>query len=232
MSETLRAESLGKVYKEAGGPLRVLDDVSLEARPGEMLAIVGTSGAGKSTLLHLLGLLDTPTEGKVFYGDRDLNRLSASARAHIRNRLFGFVFQFFHLFPDFTALENVMMPALVGEPLGRWFGVKRRWRDRSRELLDRMGLLPRERHRPSELSGGERQRVAIARALISDPEILYLDEPTGNLDSKTGAEIMDLILALREEHNRTVVMVTHDAELAAAADRILRIHDGRIVEEE
>lgn len=232
MSETLRATNLGKAYREAGGALRVLEAVSLEALPGEMLAIVGASGAGKSTLLHLLGLLDTPSEGKVFYGDRDLNRLSASARAHVRNRLFGFVFQFFHLFPDFTALENVMMPALVGESLGKWFGVKRRWRDRSRELLDRMGLLARERHRPGELSGGERQRIAIARALINDPETLFLDEPTGNLDSKTGAEIMDLILSLREEHNRTVVMVTHDAGLAASADRTLRLHDGRIVDGE
>jgi len=229
MSSPLEAQGLIKDYREGRSTLRVLKDVSLRVEPGEMLAVVGTSGAGKSTLLHLLGLLDTPTTGRVLYGGRDLNALGARAQADIRNRLFGFVFQFFHLFPDFDAIENVMMPALVGVSLFGWWRRRQTIRQRASELLDGMRLSDRASHRPSELSGGERQRVAIARSLVNDPEVLFLDEPTGNLDSKTGRQIMDLVLKLNKERGQTIVMVTHDAELARDADRIVHISDGRLV---
>jgi len=228
MSELLRAVQVSKDYRQGSAVLRVLDGVDLEARPGEMVAVVGASGAGKSTLLHVLGLLDTPTGGQVFYGGTDLRRLGARDQACVRNRLFGFVFQFFHLFPDFTALENVMMPLMVGTPLLAWPGRRRAARRRAAELLESVGLAGRARHRPSQMSGGERQRVAIARAMVNEPEALFLDEPTGNLDSRTGAGIMDMIHRLRAERGFTVVMVTHDASLAAAADRIVRLRDGRI----
>jgi len=229
MSSVLRAENLTKDYREGRSALRVLQDVSLVVEPGEVLAVVGASGAGKSTLLHLLGLLDTPTEGRVLYGDTDLNKLHSAAQADVRNRLFGFVFQFFHLFPDFDALENVVMPELVGTSWLRWLGRRRAARRRAAALLESLNLAPRARHRPNELSGGERQRVAIARALIREPEVLFLDEPTGNLDSKTGRQIMDLLLDLNRQRQQTIVMVTHDAELAKDAHRVMHIFDGRIV---
>jgi lipoprotein-releasing system ATP-binding protein len=229
MSSVLAAENLAKEYREGTSVLRVLKGVSVEARPGEALAVVGASGAGKSTLLHLLGLLDTPTEGRVLYGGQDLNRLRPAAQADVRNRRFGFVFQFFHLFPDFDALENVLMPEMVAAPLTAWLGRRKAVRNRGMELLERMGLADRARHRPSELSGGERQRVAIARALIRQPEVLFLDEPTGNLDSKTGRQILDLLLDLNRAHHQTIVMVTHDAELARNAHRVVHISDGRLV---
>ena len=228
MSELLRAVQVSKEYREGSAVLRVLDGVDLEAQPGEMVAVVGASGAGKSTLLHVLGLLDTPTAGQVFYGGVALRRLGAGDQARVRNRLFGFVFQFFHLFPDFTALENVMMPLMVGTPLLAWPGRRRTARRKAAELLESVGLAGRARHRPSEMSGGERQRVAIARALVNEPEARFLDEPTGNLDSRTGSGIMDMIHRLRAERGFTVVMVTHDANLAAAADRTVRLRDGRI----
>jgi len=232
MSRPLSAENLVKDYREGPSTLRVLRGVSLEVQPGEALAVVGASGAGKSTLMHLLGLLDTPTEGRVLYGGADLNALSHRAQADIRNRLFGFVFQFFHLFPDFTALENVMMPVMVGTAWAAWWRRRRAVRERARALLASMKLAERESHLPSELSGGERQRVAIARALVNEPEVLFLDEPTGNLDSKTGRQIMDLVLGLNRERGQTIVMVTHDAELAQEAHRVVHISDGRIVDEE
>ena len=230
MSSPLRAEELTKDYREGRSALRVLEGVSLEATPGEVLAVVGASGAGKSTLLHLLGLLDTPTRGRVLYGDDDLNRLKPAAQADVRNRLFGFVFQFFHLFPDFTAIENVMMPEMVATPWLRWLGRRKAVRSSATELLEQMGLADRAQHRPGELSGGERQRVAVARALVRNPEMLFLDEPTGNLDSKTGRRIMGLLLDLNRNRGQTIVMVTHDAELAKDAHRVVHIQDGRLVD--
>jgi len=225
----LRAEKIRKVFPTAERPLPVLRGVNLDVREGEIIAIVGASGAGKSTLLHILGILDAPTSGAVSYDGEDLNALSAREQAVYRNRLFGFVFQFYHLLPDFDAAENVLMPALIGRSLSRDHGTKQEARQKAADILERVGLGDRLRHRPSQLSGGERQRVAIARALVNDPKILLCDEPTGNLDSKTGTEIRDLIWDLNRTRRQTVVLATHDESLASDAMRMVRILDGKIV---
>jgi lipoprotein-releasing system ATP-binding protein len=220
----LQAENVEKAYGRGKQRLLVLRGLSMHVDKGELLLVVGSSGAGKSTLLHILGLIDTPTAGAVYLEGQNLFKLSARRQAIHRNRLFGFVFQFFHLLPDFTALENVMMPAYVG---GR--GAVENPRERALELLKRMGLEERATHRPGELSGGERQRVAIARALMNKPQVLFMDEPTGNLDSGTAAQIHDLIWDLNQTLGQTIVIVTHDETLARRKARILRIRDGRIV---
>jgi len=201
----------------------------MTVRRGEVLSIVGPSGAGKSTLLHILGMLDTPTEGRVLHGAQDLRRLSPTQQAHWRNRLFGFVFQFYHLLPDFTALENVAMPALVGAGLLGWWRARRRARQKARIVLELVGLGQRAAHRPAQLSGGERQRVAIARALINDPQVLLCDEPTGNLDSDTGQHILELLARVRDETGCTMVIVTHDERVAVRGERVVHLVDGRIV---
>lgn len=224
----LRAHDLVKDYRIGRYSLRVLHGVSMEVRQGEMLSIVGPSGAGKSTLLHLLGILDTPTEGRVLYDGTDLARLSSAEQAYWRNRLFGFVFQFYHLLPDFTALENVAMPALVGTGLTGWRAARREARSRARHMLDLVKLGERAGHRPNQLSGGERQRVAIARALINRPEVLLCDEPTGNLDTDTGRQILDLLGEVRERTACTLVMVTHDERVAATGERAVHLVDGRV----
>jgi lipoprotein-releasing system ATP-binding protein len=230
MAETpiLRAENLVKDYRIGRYRLRVLHGVTTDVRRGELLSIVGPSGAGKSTLLHLLGMLDTPTEGRVFHNGTDLAGLSGRQRAHWRNQLFGFVFQFYHLLPDFTAVENVALPALVGAPLTGWRGARKRARGRALHMLDLVGLKERARHRPSQLSGGERQRVAIARALINEPQVLLCDEPTGNLDTDTGRSILELLGEIRRETGCTLVMVTHDERVAGMGDRTVHLVDGRI----
>ncbi len=227
----LKVRNLCKDYQMGRRTLRVLDSVNLSVEPGAMLAIEGPSGAGKSTLLHLMGLLDTPTEGQVLYGSRDLASLSGREQAYWRNRLFGFVFQFYHLLPDFSALENVALPALAGLRMGGWRGGKRRALARARELLEMVGLSGRADHRPGQLSGGERQRVAIARALTNGPQVLLCDEPTGNLDSHTGQGVLDLLCRLRREMGTTLVIVTHDPNIAARAEKIVHMVDGRIVEQ-
>ena len=228
MSKFLVAQDMVKDYRQGATTLRVLHGVSLSVREGEFLVIVGASGAGKSTLLHLLGLLDTPTSGQLFFSDERLSSLSGRAQSRRRNLLFGFVFQFFHLLPDFTATENVMLPSMVSSSVLGWGHRKAAARARAESLLDRVGLKDRMLHRPTQLSGGERQRVAFCRALMNDPRVLLLDEPTGNLDSKTGAEIHSLIHDLNQS-GQTVIMVTHDEDAARRADRIVRIRDGRIV---
>jgi lipoprotein-releasing system ATP-binding protein len=228
----LHVQNVCKDYRMGRQTLRVLHEVSLRVRRGELLGIQGPSGAGKSTLLHLMGILDTPTEGRILHGDTDLARLSGRQQAYWRNRLFGFVFQFFHLLPDFTALENVVLPALADLGPLRWFSGKREAMERGRELLDLVGLAERAEHRPGQLSGGERQRVAIARALINEPELLLCDEPTGNMDTQTGATILDLLTQLREETDVTLVIVTHDPQVARRAERNVRMVDGRIVSEQ
>ncbi|MEK7291492.1 MAG: ABC transporter ATP-binding protein, partial [Planctomycetota bacterium] len=192
--------------------------------------IVGASGAGKSTLLHILGILDTPTSGSVIYKGINLTTLSAKKQAEMRNHIFGFVFQFYHLLPDFTALENVLLPSLIGSRPKNRNQANETYTNRAISLLERVGLGDRLTHKPSQLSGGERQRVAIIRALINNPELLLCDEPTGNLDTKTGHEIRELIWDLNKTLNQTVVIVTHDEEIAKHADRIIRIADGRILE--
>ena len=230
MSEKLlAARDIVKEYPQPGKPLRVLKGISLAMEAGELLVVVGASGAGKSTLLHILGLLDTPTSGDVLFEGKNLSRLSGREQARLRNELFGFVFQFFHLLPDFTAVENVMMPALVGAGVMNWRARRKEARARAEEMLQHVGLGERLHHRPSRLSGGERQRVAICRALMNRPRILLLDEPTGNLDSKTGARIHDLIFDLNRSRGQTIVMVTHDATAAAEAARTLHIRDGEVV---
>jgi len=225
----LTTEALTKAYRVGPSSLEVLKGVTMEVHAGQFLGIVGPSGAGKSTLLHLLGMLDTPTSGCVKHEGTDLAKMPAARQALWRNRFVGFVFQFYHLLPDFTALENVAMPALVRA--GLLFGgtSSRQARERAGRVLDMVGLADRATHRPGKLSGGERQRVAIARALINEPELLLCDEPTGNLDTDTGKAVMEVLHRVRDETGCTLIMVTHDKKVAAAADRRIHLVDGRVV---
>lgn len=219
----LQARGLYKRYREEdGSELTVLDGVEIEVAAGEAVAIVGASGAGKSTLLHLLGGLDRPSEGEVLLDGRDLAALSERELAAVRNQRIGFVFQFHHLLREFSALENVMMPQLIG---GADPGAARR---RARELLEQVGLGARASHRPSQLSGGEQQRVAVARALANGPVMLIADEPSGNLDTHTAEQLHDLFFRLRAEHGVAMVLATHNRELADRADRILLLKEGQI----
>lgn len=217
----LTARGLFKSYPTGGGgQLEVLRGVDFEARPGEVIAVVGESGTGKSTLLHLLGALDRPDAGSVHYRDEDVFQKSDEDLAAFRNREIGFIFQFHHLLPEFTTLENVAMPALIRHE--RFRDV----RDRAVELLAALGLEGRATHRPSELSGGEQQRVAVARALMNRPGLVLADEPTGNLDTKTAERMHEEILRLSRTLDHTFVIVTHNMALASIADRILRLEDG------
>ena len=216
----IKAIKLNKIYKTGAKELHVLKDINLEVRKSEFIAVVGPSGAGKSTLLHLLGGLDKPTSGSVIFDKTDLYKISDNQRAAIRNSKVGFVFQFYHLMPEFNVLENVMMPALIKG---------RQLKDRAKVLLVKLGLEDRLTHKPNQLSGGEQQRVAIARALVNLPGVLYCDEPTGNLDSNTGKEVFDVLLKLNKEDGVTCVMVTHEESLAFEADRVLHMKDGRIL---
>ncbi len=225
----LSAKEISKEYTIGKTPIRVLDRVNLDVNKGEILIILGASGAGKSSLLHILGILDTPTSGHVSFKGENLSIIGQRKLAEKRNRIFGFVFQFYHLLPDFNALENVLMPRLIGR---RFFKTvsKKDNTEKATELLDRVGLGNRINHRPNELSGGEKQRVAIVRALMNDPEILLCDEPTGNLDTKSGREIQKLIWDLNEKTKQTVVIVTHDERFAETAGRVIRMADGRIID--
>ena len=219
----IQARGLRKVYKNGAKELEVLKGIDLKVGKGEVLAVLGPSGAGKSTLLHLLGGLDSPTQGEVLIGGIDIYSLGDRERARLRNRKIGFVFQFYHLLPEFDALENVMLPLLIKGENGKG------WRERAAGLLRSVGLEGRMNHRPGELSGGEQQRVAIARALINDPELLLCDEPTGNLDSETGKNIIDLLWELNKSRKMTLMIVTHDVQIAKDAKRVLHIRDGRII---
>jgi lipoprotein-releasing system ATP-binding protein len=226
----LQAIDIYKEYTNGTCKIPVLHKINLSIKKGEILIVVGASGAGKSTLLHILGILDTPTSGSVIYKGINLTKLSSKKQAEVRNRIFGFVFQFYHLLPDFTALENVLLPCLIGSGLRNHKSIKVEYTNRAISLLERVGLGGRLTHRPSQLSGGEKQRVAIVRALINNPELLLCDEPTGNLDTKTGHEIRALIWDLNKTLNQTVIIVTHDAEIAKHAGRVIRIVDGCIKE--
>jgi lipoprotein-releasing system ATP-binding protein len=222
----VEARGIGKQYVDGPAVVRVLADLDLDVMPGERIAIVGASGIGKSTLLHLLGTLDHPTAGTICFDGVDLSTRSANELASFRNREIGFVFQFHHLLGDFTALENVMLPALIArEPL-------RSARARAEELLDRVGLHERLEHRPGALSGGEQQRVAVARAVMQRPRLLLADEPTGNLDPATGGAVQQLLLDLNQEHGSALVVATHNADLATSLGRTLRMEAGRLVEED
>jgi lipoprotein-releasing system ATP-binding protein len=223
MSDSIVATGVVKSFARDGERVEVLKGVDCVIAPGELAAIVGPSGVGKSTLLHLLGGLERPTSGSIRYGETDLAALSDLALAGFRNRRVGFVFQFHHLLPEFSAVENVMMPLLIRRE------APAEARARAIRLLSRVGLGARLHHRPGELSGGEQQRVAIARALVGEPAVLLADEPTGNLDSKTGEEVFDLIRELNRERHLTCVLITHNEELARRTDRTLRMLDGRMV---
>jgi putative ABC transport system ATP-binding protein len=221
----VRAESLTMTYGSAQHQVTALNDVSLRVEQGEFLAIMGPSGSGKSTLLHLLGGLERPTRGAVCLQDRDLSALSDDDLSVLRRREIGFVFQFFNLIPVLLARENVAMP-LILDGVARAEALKR-----ADDALAKVGLAARGTHRPAELSGGEQQRVAVARALVTDPLLLLGDEPTGNLDSRAGDEVVQLLRRASDEWQRTVVIVTHDPRVAAYADRIVFLKDGRIVDE-
>jgi lipoprotein-releasing system ATP-binding protein len=228
MSPLLRAINLHKAYRKSAQPVPVLRGLDLEVYEGEFLSVVGASGSGKSTMLHLLGTLDRPDDGAIELEGRRIDNLSAGRRDQLRNQTFGLIFQFYHLLPELNALENVLVPQMIAHGFFSWFGVRRGLRKRAAELLERVGLGHRLKHRPRELSGGEMQRAAIARALINRPRILLADEPTGNLDSANGAEIMRLLRDLNRTDNLTVVMVTHNQDLAAVTDRTVRMADGRL----
>lgn len=218
------ARSVSKSYVGGdGSPLHVLEEVDLEVAAGESIAVIGQSGSGKSTLLHLLGGLDRPTRGEVWVGDDRISGLSDEQLARVRAERIGFVFQFHHLLREFTALENVVMPQLIrGVP-------PREAQKRARELLGQVGLERRGDHKPSQLSGGEQQRVAVARALANRPLLLLADEPSGNLDPHTSDRLHDLLFEVSREHSSAMVLVTHNLDLAARADRVLRVHDARLV---
>ncbi|MBI5144892.1 MAG: ABC transporter ATP-binding protein [Candidatus Omnitrophica bacterium] len=220
----IKIKGLGKNYQNGADLLEVLKGIDLEVEKSEFLAIQGPSGAGKSTLLHILGGLDFPSKGEIFFAEENIYRLNESQRAEFRNRKIGFVFQFYHLLPEFNALENVALPAL----LKNWWE-KRKIIDYAKTLLARLGLSQRLGHRPAQLSGGEQQRVAIARALINQPQVLLCDEPTGNLDSESGKNILALLKELHQQEKTTIVLVTHDNDIASAADRIIHLRDGRLL---
>ncbi len=239
-SETIySARSVFKDYRIQRVTLRVLRGLDLDIRRGEVLAIVGHSGVGKSTLLNILGLLDSPTSGSLLYygragspAGRDLTALPAAEKAALRNREFGFVFQFYHLLPDLNVVENVLLPVMISHGWSSYRAIRAEALRKARELLERVGVADRMEFQPAQLSGGERQRVAIARALINDPQVVFCDEPTGNLDTVTGKRIHDLILELNRTLGVTFVIVTHDQELAALAHRRLTMRDGKFVSAE
>jgi lipoprotein-releasing system ATP-binding protein len=218
----VRATKLTKIYSGRAGEVVVFRDLDLEVARGEMVAIVGASGAGKSTLLHLLGGLDAPSAGSVTIGKFDIAKNAGLDLARFRNRQVGFIFQFHHLLPEFSARENVMMPLLIGG------ATRKEAFSRAGDLLHRVGLAARAEHRPGELSGGEQQRVALARALVARPMLLLADEPTGNLDERTGEEVRNLIRQLQTEERLTAIIVTHNERLAASCDRVLRLENGSL----
>ena len=224
-----RARGVSKAFRSGTERIRVLEGLDLDLRAGEVVAVLGASGVGKSTLLHVLGLLAKPDAGELALEGADLASIGGAARDRIRNRSIGFVFQFFHLVPELTALENVLLPARIESGLLSWPGAAGAKRERARSLLDRVGLTPRATHRPAQLSGGERQRVAIARALMNDPRVLLCDEPTGNLDPETSRGVWDVLRAFRGS-DRAILVVTHNEALAADADRALRLVGGRLVD--
>ncbi len=221
----LDAVNIHKSYHNAHNPLSVLKGVHMQVDVGEIVSIVGPSGAGKSTLLHILGGLDSPDEGTVTLQGEDIHGLSDRERAHIRNGKIGFIFQFYHLLPEFTALENVLLPAFVKADEKNMNQLE----SKGRGVLKQVGLQKRAEHKPHELSGGEQQRVAIARALINQPKIIFCDEPTGNLDSETGKEIIGLLKELNVRNKQTFVIVTHDESIAQMSHRTVFMRDGRLV---
>jgi lipoprotein-releasing system ATP-binding protein len=224
----LRASGIVKTFRMGDSVLQVLKGVDLAVKKGEFLAIEGRSGSGKSTLLHLMGALDATDEGSILYEGNDIAQMSSSERSRLRNTQFGFVFQFYHLLPELSVIENTMLGPMIENS---WFAFRAKraaLRQQATDVLTQLGMDHRLKHRPAQLSGGERQRVAIARALMNKPRVLFADEPTGNLDAETGKQIMSVFEGLHRDHQQTVVMVTHDRTLARRADRVLILRDGRV----
>lgn len=229
MGILIETQNIKKSFKTAAGEIHVLKGINFIVNEGEMVSIVGASGVGKSTFLHIIGALDNPTSGKVLYKNRDIFSLNSNSLASFRNTEIGFVFQFHHLLPEFTALENVLMPALIN----RSINAKKKSFDiysKAEDILKQMGLYERKGHRPGELSGGEQQRVAVARALMLDPKVVLADEPTGNLDSSTGEELFKIFQHLNKERGITFVIVTHNESLSKRCDRIFKMEDGLLYE--
>jgi lipoprotein-releasing system ATP-binding protein len=227
----LRAENLSKTYRRHAVEVRVLTGLDLEVKTGEFLSIVGASGSGKSTLLHLLGTLDAPDSGAIYLDGKRIDNLPARDRDALRNRTFGYIFQFYHLLPELTTLDNVLMPAYIAHSTFGWWKSRSKWRARAEELLRKVGLGHRLKHRPRELSGGEMQRAAVARALLTHPRVLLADEPTGNLDADTGGEIVRLLRDLNRDEGVTIVMVTHNLEIVSATDRVVRMASGVLTDD-
>ncbi|PZP56411.1 MAG: ABC transporter [Micavibrio aeruginosavorus] len=218
----LETQNLGKTYHQGDEDLRILHDINLQINSGEIVALVGSSGAGKSTLLQMIGLLDKPTTGKIFVSGHDVSDLNDDKRTRLRRNYLGFVYQFHYLQPEFSALENVVIPQMIKEV------PKKEAEEKGRQMLDEMGLSHRYNHRPARLSGGEQQRVAIARALANDPKILMADEPTGNLDPKTSDEVFEMLIKRTREKGIGAIIATHNMELAKRMDRILEIKGGEL----
>lgn len=224
----LIADNLHKSYRRHSLTIPVLKGLNLEVKRGEFVSIIGASGSGKSTLLHLLGILDVPDQGQIVLEGERIDNLPTRERDALRNSTFGYIFQFYHLLPELSALDNVLMPAYIAHSVGGWWKSRSRWRSRAIDLLRRVGLEHRLFHRPRELSGGEMQRAAVARALLMQPRVLLADEPTGNLDAATGAEIIQLLRDLNRHEGVTIVMVTHNMDIVAQTDRVLRMSQGTL----
>lgn len=228
----LSALNLKKTYVKHANRIEVLRGLDIDVAEGEFLSVIGNSGSGKSTMLHLLGTLDQPDDGTIHLEGRRIDNLSAQERDQLRNRTFGFIFQFYHLLPELSTLENVLAPAMITHSAWSWWRNRKALRQNALEMLDKVGLSHRLNHRPKELSGGEMQRAAIARALINRPRVLLADEPTGNLDTANGLHVMGLLRDLNQNEGLTIVMVTHNLDLVHDTDRVVRITDGRIEQPE
>ncbi len=224
----LQVIGLRKSYRKAKHEIPVLKGVDLQINEGDFTAIVGQSGSGKSTLLHLLATLDKPDSGEIWFGDSRIDNLPSRHLEHLRNQKFGLVFQFYHLLPELTTIENVLVPRMIQDGMWSYWRNRKKYRTRALELLEIVGLSDRLYHYPRQLSGGEMQRTAIARSLVSNPSVLLADEPTGNLDKENGSEVMKTLFELQRNENLTIVMVTHDESIAAEADHIVKLEDGRV----
>lgn len=224
----LRAIGIHKSYQKDSLEVPVLRGVDLDVAPGKVTAMVGRSGSGKSTLMHLLATLDRPDSGEIWFAGKRIDNASRSERDAYRNHKIGIIFQFYHLLPELSALENVLAPTMIGLSTWRYFQHRKEARRRAEAMLDRVGLLHRASHKPRELSGGEMQRTAIARALMSAPGLLLADEPTGNLDAETGHDILQLLRGLNQDDGLTIMMITHDESIAAGADTLIRMQNGRV----
>lgn len=227
-NEHIASVAVEKVYLKGQHKVPVLRGVHMSVQRGEFVSIIGQSGSGKSTLLHLMGLLDKPTVGEIHLEGQRVDDLPAATRDELRNRVFGFIFQFYHLLPELSVLENVLSPLMIRDSALTYWRRKSEYQDRAHEIIEKVGLSHRLKHKPSELSGGEMQRAAIARALVAKPTVLLADEPTGNLDGQTGHGIIDLLKSLNQEQGLTIVMVTHDEAIAQQAHRTVRLCNGLV----